>query len=71
MTTRYHPEYGVCNRCPRRTELYYYEPEDEYLCEDCIDNLNEIAYDNHQTSLMENGPGPSLLDQQNAARKLK
>ncbi len=35
------------------------------------DNCRERAYDRHQESLMENGPGPSLLDQQRAAYKIK
>lgn len=31
----------------------------------------ERDYDRHQESLMENGPGPTLLEQQAAAQKLK
>lgn len=36
MTRRHHPEFGTCNRCPRRTDLTYCEGVDEYLCEDCM-----------------------------------
>lgn len=35
------------------------------------DDLAEAAYDRHQERLMENGPGPTLLDQQIAAQKFK
>ncbi len=49
----------------------YMEDLDEYWCDNCADNYHEAAYDRHQESLMENGPGPSLRDQQEAARKLK
>ena len=28
-----------CERCPHVTELYYCRSVDEYLCEDCIDQL--------------------------------
>lgn len=37
------------------------------VCEGC----RERAYERQQESLMENGPGPSLLDQQREAMKLK
>ena len=30
-----------CNRCPRVTELFYCKSVDEYLCEDCIETINE------------------------------
>lgn len=35
------------------------------------ENLNECAYDRQQERLMEDGPGPSLLDQQRNALKFK
>lgn len=37
------------------------------LCEPC----REKAYDREQERLMEDGPGPSLLEQQQAAWRLK
>jgi RNase P subunit RPR2 len=37
------------------------------ICEHC----QERAYDRHQERLMEDGPGPSLLEQQQAAWRLK
>jgi hypothetical protein len=30
-----------CGRCPRITELFYCRAVDEYLCEDCIETINE------------------------------
>lgn len=36
MSSRHHPEYGACNRCPRKTDIFYCEAVDEYLCEECI-----------------------------------
>lgn len=36
-----------------------------------IENEQERDYDRQQESLMENGPGPTLLEQQQAAQKLK
>lgn len=40
---------------------------EETVCENC----REQAYDQHQQSLMEHGPGPSLRDQQIAAMRFK
>jgi hypothetical protein len=37
------------------------------VCENC----RERAYDEHQESLMESGAGPTLLEQQIAAMRLK
>ena len=37
------------------------------LCENC----REAAYDRHQESLMESGGGPSLIEQQRQAYKIK
>ncbi len=37
------------------------------LCESC----REKAYERQQERLMEDGPGPSLLEQQQAARRFK
>jgi len=30
-----------CTRCPRVTDLFYCRAVDEYLCEDCIDQIAE------------------------------
>lgn len=49
----------------------YNERHDEYWCENCMDNEAERAWDRHQQDLMENGPGPTLAEQQAEARKLK
>ena len=54
--------------CERPT---YVEAHDEYWCDDCIDEANEIAWERHQQSLMENGPGPTLAEQAAEARKFK
>jgi hypothetical protein len=40
---------------------------EQIICEPC----RERAYDAHQESLMEGGGGPSLLEQQQAAYKIK
>lgn len=62
-----------CNKCShrQREELTYVGHADEYWCESCVDNFNEEAYERHQQSLIENGPGPTLAEQQAEARKLK
>lgn len=41
---RHTVEHGACS-CNRVTELYHYEPTDEYLCEDCAQNKAEAAYE--------------------------
>jgi hypothetical protein len=62
----------LCEHCSiAQHALFYNEAQDEYWCENCIDNANEAAWERHQQDLMENGPGPSLAEQQAAARKLK
>lgn len=38
---------------------------------DTCDSCMEKAYDRQQERLMENGPGPTLLEQQQAAYKIK
>ena len=60
-----------CEKCRSAGELIYRRDFDEYWCESCVDNEAEAAWDRHQEDLMENGPGPSLLEQQIEARKLK
>lgn len=64
----------ICNRCERpfRGDEYSVVTDPwggnrEIICDAC----QERAYDRHQESLMESGPGPSLLDQQREATKLK
>lgn len=41
------------------------------LVEDAELSRAEAQWERHQESLMENGPGPSLLDQQREAMKFK
>ena len=59
-----------CKHCGWSGALAYNETHDEYWCESCLDK--EAAYDRHQEWLMEtSGGGPTLAEQQAAARKLK
>lgn len=64
-----------CERCLNDKVDVFQDPDDsedgEWLCKNCRDNEAEAAYDRHQQWLMENGPGPTLLEQQEVARKLK
>lgn len=61
-----------CERCSMAShKSFYNEQWDEYWCESCIDSINEAAWERHQQDLMENGSGPSLAEQQAAARRLK
>ena len=67
----------VCERCDRYIdsdddpdcfiENPYDSKDTTILCEPC----REKAYDRYQEDLMETGGGPSLLEQQREARKLK
>lgn len=61
-----------CEHCGRAIiEGVYMEHHDEYWCESCADNAAEAAWNRHQQDLMENGPRPTLAEQQAEARKLK
>jgi hypothetical protein len=61
-----------CEHCGKADDgLEYNDREDEYWCGSCIDNEAEAAWDRHQQDLMENGPGPTLAEQQAEARKFK
>lgn len=62
-----------CEHCGRggASPFTIFAPEDEYWCDACHDQANEEAYDRQQQSLMENGPGPTLAEQQAEAWKLK
>lgn len=62
-----------CEKCSRRQreELIENEATGELWCESCHDNAAEAAWDRHQQDLIENGPGPSLAEQQAEARKFK
>lgn len=67
----------ICDHCDRAIDSDFdcdcfienpYDSKDTtVLCENC----RERAWDRQQESLMENGPGPSLLDQQREAMKFK
>jgi len=60
-----------CEKCRYAGDLIYRKDLDEYWCEDCITNENEVAWDRYQESLMEGGGPPSLKEQMAEARKLK
>lgn len=63
-----------CDHCEvaiEENDLIYERDLDEYWCDNCLDNRAEAAWERHNESLMENGPGPTLLEQQIEARKLK
>lgn len=63
-----------CEHCGHRIhedEAIYMEDYDEYWCEPCADNQAEADWQRQQDRLMEEGPGPSLAEQQAEARKLK
>ncbi len=53
--------------CDCFIENPYDSKDTTILCERC----RERAYDREQERLMEDGPGPSLLEQQQAAWRLK
>lgn len=67
----------VCDHCERYIDSDFdcdcfienpYDSRDvTTLCENC----RERAYEEQQERLMEDGPGPSLLDQQREAMKFK
>lgn len=66
---------AFCERCDRLIDTDH-DPNafcdapdgsTEIICDSC----QERAYDRHQENLMEDGPGPSLLDQQRAAYNIK
>lgn len=65
---------AICERCEQEFVTNQYslctDPwggHAELVCDAC----QERAYDRHQESLMEGGGGPTLLEQQRAARRLK
>ena len=60
-----------CEKCGYRAELSWHEIHDEYWCDSCFENEAEATYMREQEWLMENGPGPTLAEQQAEARKLK
>jgi hypothetical protein len=41
---------GVCEQCRRRTDLFYCRSVDEYLCEGCIDQLDDEENDRSEPS---------------------
>ena len=67
----------ICDRCDRSidsdvdTDCFIVNPYNDAdvttHCEPC----RERAYDEHQERLMEDGPGPSLLDQQRDSYNIK
>ncbi len=59
----------LCQTCSKPT--WNTDDFDEPLCNLCAENLNEATYERQQESLMETGGGPTLLEQQIAALKIK
>lgn len=59
------PRTNLCPQC----DLEEYD-DDQFAAEVC-DNCAERAYDAQQERLMETGGGPSLIEQQRAAYKIK
>lgn len=57
--------------CELNGEAAHMEDLDEVWCHSCADNAAEAAYDRQQERLMEGGGGPSLLEQQQAAYRIK
>lgn len=64
-------------RCARgdhrvhRDNAVYVEALDEYLCLSCYDSYCEATWQREQERLMEDGPEPTLAEQQAEAKKLK
>jgi len=63
----------MCERCRRRTELWYHDPSDEYLCDDCTQNAAEAAWERHCEDFHDGSSTrfKSLEEIQAEARKLK
>jgi hypothetical protein len=60
----------LCGKCGLECD----RPENEYgefICASCEQDAAEAAWERHQDWLMENGPGPTLAEQQETARRLK
>jgi len=62
----------ACEKCERPCEL----PENdngEFICQSCVDNANEAAYERHIESFHDGGATKwrSLAEMQMEARKLK
>jgi uncharacterized protein YlaI len=45
-----------CTRCPRITDLFYCRSVDEYLCEDCIDQLADQRTEDIKSGKLVEGP---------------
>lgn len=67
----------VCDRCnsyidsDKDPHCFCENPYDSRDTTIVCENCREQDYDRHQESLMENGPGPSLREQQVEAMKFK
>ena len=60
-----------CGTVQREPLLWTGDDIDELWCQSCVDNAAEAAWERHNEWLMETGGGPTLAEQQAAARKLK
>jgi uncharacterized Zn finger protein (UPF0148 family) len=58
-------------RCEKCGQPGISDRDGDWLCQNCQDNADEAAYDRQQEALMEGGGGPSLIEQQRAAYKIK
>ena len=63
----------MCEHCHRRTELWYHDSTDEYLCDNCIQSLAETSWERHVEDFHDGGSTrfKSLAEIQHEARKLK
>ena len=68
---RFRQERITCERCGDPIENAVLDDYDRYICLDCQADEAEAVYQRYQDYLMENGPGPTLAEQQAEARKLK
>lgn len=59
-----------CDVCDRPADVIN-EDDDTIMCNSCLDNAAEAAWERYNEYLMETGGGPSLRDQQIAAQKFK
>lgn len=65
-------EMHMCEDCGHRVELTYYDATDAYLCDNCISNRAEAAYERLIEDFHDGGAvWPDLRRDQEAARKLK
>jgi predicted amidophosphoribosyltransferase len=63
---------NLCESCRAHTELSYYPERDEYLCDNCVSNINEAAAERQYEDFHDGDSSwPDLRREQENARKLK